>query len=100
MLLTIARNIAANHHEKWNGTGYPKGLKGKEIPIEARIMSIADQYDALVSKRSYKKAWLPEEAFNEIVDGSGTFFDPEVVVAFMKEINSINQIYLKYADQD
>ena len=100
MLLEIARNIAASHHEKWNGTGYPRGLKGNEIPIEARIMSIADQYDALLSKRSYKEAWLQEDALNEIIDGSGTFFDPEVVAAFMKEVNSINQIYLKYTDQD
>ena len=98
LLLEIARNIAGGHHEKWNGTGYPKGLKGKQIPIEARIMSIADQYDALLSVRCYKKAWLPEDALNEIIDGSGTFFDPEVVAAFMKEIHSINQIYLKYAD--
>ena len=100
MLLEIARNIAASHHEKWNGTGYPRGLKGNEIPIEARIMSIADQYDALLSKRSYKEAWLQEDALNEIIDGSGTFFDPEVVAAFMKEVHSINQIYLKYTDQD
>ena len=63
-------------------------------------MSIADQYDALLSKRSYKEAWLQEDALNEIIDGSGTFFDPEVVAAFMKEVNSINQIYLKYTDQD
>jgi len=80
--LGFAREIALCHHEKWDGTGYPRGLRGEEIPIAARLMSLADVYDALVSKRVYKGAFSHEEAAQEIRAGRGTFFDPEVVDAF------------------
>jgi putative two-component system response regulator len=80
--LSFAREIAYCHHEKWDGTGYPRGLKGEEIPIAARLMSLADVYDALVSKRVYKGAFSHDEAAQEIRAGRGTFFDPEVVDAF------------------
>jgi len=80
--LSFAREIALCHHEKWDGTGYPRGLKGDEIPLAARLMSVADVYDALVSKRVYKGAFSHEEAADEIRAGRGTFFDPEVVDAF------------------
>lgn len=80
--LALARDIAMYHHEKWNGEGYPHQLKGADIPLSARIIAIADVYDALTSKRPYKKPWTHERAFEEIVKGSGTHFEPELVEAF------------------
>ena len=78
-LLEQAYNIAIAHHEKWNGKGYPKGLCGEDIPLEARLMAIADVFDALVSDRVYKKAIPPEEAFNIIISGAGNHFDPDII---------------------
>jgi len=75
-------SIAGTHHEKWDGSGYPMGLKGQNIPLEGRLMAIADVYDALISERSYKKALSHEEACQAIEDGSGTHFDPVLVDAF------------------
>jgi putative two-component system response regulator len=80
-LLRMARNIAASHHERWDGNGYPGKLKAEEIPLEARIVSVADVYDALTSKRVYKPAMPHEEAVKMIVGGRGTQFDPLVVEA-------------------
>jgi HD-GYP domain-containing protein (c-di-GMP phosphodiesterase class II) len=82
--MSIARQIAYYHHEKWDGTGYPHSLKGTEIPLVARIVSVADVYDALTSKRPYKRAMSHEESRNIIVEGSGKHFDPEIVQAFLK----------------
>ena len=79
--LKEAYEIAMYHHEKWNGNGYPSGLKGEEIPLAARIMAIADVYDALVSKRVYKEPISHEEAFKIIIDEAGSHFDPEIVQA-------------------
>ena len=79
--LQTAYNIAAFHHEKWNGAGYPNGLCGEEIPLEARIMAIADVYDALVSKRVYKDPMAPKKAFAIILEDAGTHFDPYIVSA-------------------
>jgi putative two-component system response regulator len=81
--LRHAQNFAYSHHEKWNGTGYPQGLKGEEIPLEGRIMAIADVYDALVSERPYKKAFTHEQATEIIKKDSGTHFDPKLVEAFL-----------------
>ena len=78
-----ARQIIEFHHEKWDGTGYPHGLKGEEIPFIARIMAIADVYDALVSERPYKRPIPHEEAVKIIVQGAGTHFDPRLVEAFL-----------------
>lgn len=78
-LLIMARNIAASHHERWDGAGYPSGLRGAEIPLEARIVSVADVYDALTSPRVYKPALPHEEAVGMIVSGRGSQFDPEIV---------------------
>ena len=75
----IAYDIAVSHHEKWNGTGYPNGLKGEDIPLSGRIMAIADVYDALTSKRVYKDSMPPEKAFDIIVEGRGTHFDPDII---------------------
>ena len=75
----IAYDIAVSHHEKWDGTGYPNGLKGEDIPLSGRIMAIADVYDALTSKRVYKDSMPPEKAFDIIVEGRGTHFDPDII---------------------
>lgn len=81
--MDVARNMAHYHHEKWNGKGYPEGLAGEDIPLEARIMALADVFDALVSKRCYKERYGYEEAFNIIEDSLGTHFDPELGRAFL-----------------
>ncbi|MDR1184499.1 MAG: HD domain-containing protein [Coriobacteriales bacterium] len=80
-----AKVIAATHHERWDGSGYPHGLKGEEIPLEGRLMAIADVYDAIISKRVYKERRDPAEAARIIVEGSGTHFDP-ILVEIFKEI--------------
>ncbi len=82
--LVMARNIAAHHHEKFNGKGYPEGLKKEEISLEARIFALADVYDALRSKRSYKKEIPHDEAVNIILAERGKHFDPDVVDAFLQ----------------
>ena len=82
--LNHALLIAGTHHEKWDGTGYPAGLKGSDIPLEGRLMAIADVYDALISVRQYKKALTHKEACRIIEEGSGTFFDPALIDVFRK----------------
>ena len=82
--LTIARNIARSHHERWDGTGYPDGLAGENIPVEARAMALADVFDALTHERCYKQAFSVEEAVQIIEEGSGTQFDPELTEVFLK----------------
>jgi HD-GYP domain-containing protein (c-di-GMP phosphodiesterase class II) len=81
--LDEAQRLAAYHHEKWDGSGYPYGLAGEEIPLSARIMAVADVFDALVSKRSYKAGFPVEKAFAIIEEGIGTHFDPQVARAFL-----------------
>lgn len=85
--LSIGAEIAECHHEKWDGTGYPRGLKGTNIPLTARICAVADVYDALVSKRPYKNAWDKSDARQYVADRSGTEFDPDVVSAFLKVLD-------------
>jgi len=80
--LQNAKLFASSHHERWDGTGYPRGLKGIEIPLQGRIMAIADVYDALVSERSYKKAFTHEAAVKIIKDSNGTHFDPALIKIF------------------
>ncbi|MOA17758.1 Cyclic di-GMP phosphodiesterase response regulator RpfG [compost metagenome] len=82
-LLQMAHNIALYHHEKWDGSGYPYGLSGTEIPLEARIVAIADVFDALTSERPYKKAWSMEEAVALIRRESGGHFEPRLVELFI-----------------
>jgi HD-GYP domain-containing protein (c-di-GMP phosphodiesterase class II) len=77
--LRPALDIPYCHHEKWDGTGYPRGLKGKEIPLTARIFAIVDVFDALTSNRPYRKAWSIEKTVEYIRENSGTHFDPEIV---------------------
>ena len=83
IFLEHAKIFAGTHHEKWDGTGYPEGLKGQSIPLQGRLMAIVDVYDALLSERPYKKAFTHEEAVNIIKGNSGTHFDPELVELFL-----------------
>ncbi len=80
--LTIGKEISYYHHEKWDGTGYPAGLSGKRIPLSARIVALADVYDALTTNRIYKKAYSHEKAKEIILNNRGTHFDPDIVDAF------------------
>jgi putative two-component system response regulator len=91
-LLRIAAGIAGGHHEKWDGSGYPGGLRGEAIPIEARIAAVADVFDALCSERPYKPAWPPEQAYAEIVKGSGGHFDPRCVEVFCQKWPEIRKV--------
>ncbi len=92
-VLKIAHKMACYHHEKWNGSGYPKGLKGEDIPIEARIITVADVFDALCAFRMYKKAWKTDDAYAYILGESGKSFDPHVVAAFKKIYPSVRKLY-------
>jgi HD-GYP domain-containing protein (c-di-GMP phosphodiesterase class II) len=98
LFLSIARDIAGCHHEKWDGSGYPRGLKGDEIPLAARLMSVADCYDALRSKRPYKEPWSHPEAMVELLNLKGTAFDPRVVDALVAEEGRCEEIFHKYGD--
>lgn len=91
-LLKVARLVALTHHEKWDGTGYPQGLAGEDIPLTGRIVMLADVFDALTSERPYKKAWSEADAIREIEHGSGTHFDPSLVAAFMKALPEILEV--------
>lgn len=97
--LQLAELIALTHHEKWDGSGYPKGLKGEEIPIAGRIVAIADVFDALTSERPYKRAWTAAEAVAEIKRTSGTHFDPDVVKAFLANLEGIEAIAKAFGNQ-
>ena len=96
--LRIAKEIANYHHEKWDGSGYPLGLAGNDIPISARLMALADVFDALSCARVYKPAFPLEEARSMIVNGSGTHFDPDIVAAFDREFDSFKRIASMYAE--
>lgn len=85
--LTVARAIAANHHERWDGQGYPAGAAGRDIPVEARIVSICDVYDALIGRRPYKDPWPPDKARAFIAERAGSQFDPEAVDAFLAALD-------------
>ena len=95
---TIAENVAHYHHERYDGSGYPEKLKGEQIPIEARIMAIADVYDALVSKRVYKEAFDFEKANNIILEGMGTQFDPKLKEAYINARPRLEKYYAEKAD--
>ena len=94
--LKEARNMAAYHHERWDGKGYPEGLHGEVIPLSARIMAVADVFDALSSPRVYKEAFPLDKALAIISEGAGTQFDPKCVEVFMDSIPEIKVILNKY----
>jgi response regulator RpfG family c-di-GMP phosphodiesterase len=94
--LQHARQIALRHHEKWDGSGYPDGIAGEEIPLAGRLMAIADVYDALISKRVYKEAFSHEKAVDIIKEGSGVHFDPVLVDVFLKKEKEVMAIAAKY----
>lgn len=88
-VIQCAAQIALSHHECWDGSGYPHGLKGDQIPLAARIVSVADVYDALVSQRAYKPAWSKDRVLHEMKLGRGTKFDPEVLDVFIAHIEEM-----------
>ncbi|MBN1141692.1 MAG: CHASE2 domain-containing protein [Deltaproteobacteria bacterium] len=96
--LSIAAEIALSHQEKWDGSGYPQGLRGEAIPLSGRLMALADVYDALISKRSYKEPSPHNVAVEYIREGRGTHFDPEVVAAFLEIHERFREIACQFAD--
>ena len=98
--LAMASDIAWTHHEKFDGTGYPRGLKGTEIPLCGRIVAIADVYDALTTKRVYKDAYSPKVAKSIIVEGCGKHFDPDIVEAFLGCEAEFLNIHRQFAADD
>lgn len=98
--LKVSKEIIRCHHEKWDGSGYNQGLKGEEIPLSARIMAVADVYDALTSKRVYKASFDHTRARDIIVEGRGSHFDPRVVDAFLEELEQFKEIAIQMADEE
>src|SRR5262249_44410331 len=99
-ILMMARRIGLTHHERWDGTGYPLGLAGEDIPVEGRITAVADVFDALSSKRVYKRAFPLEKCFQILHEGRGTQFDAAVVDAFMDGRDRIVQVQIDLADTE
>lgn len=98
--LKVTRDIVLYHHEKWDGTGYPMGIKGDQIPLYVRIATLCDVYDSLRSERPYKRAFSHQEAIELITGESGTRFDPAVVEAFKKLADEFDKIWITYSDPD
>ncbi|OOG24230.1 two-component system response regulator [Thioalkalivibrio denitrificans] len=96
-LMGMAREIALSHHERWDGGGYPRGLSGTDIPQAGRIVAVADVFDALTSERPYKQAWPVEEAVAYMRDNRGGHFDPELVDAFLRELDGVLEIRQRFA---
>lgn len=99
-LLKMAQEIAIYHHEKWDGSGYPYGLKGEQIPLSARIVAIADVYDALTSERPYKKAWTEQQALDFLQQQSGIHFDPELVPLFSQCLEQVREVQQRFTDNE
>lgn len=98
-LLQLAHKLAIEHHEKWDGSGYPSGLKGEQISVEGRIVAIADVFDALTSKRPYKEAWGVEEALEHMQAQAGKHFDPHLINLFVNKLDAIIAIKNAYQEQ-
>lgn len=98
--LRLAKEIALSHQEKWDGSGYPQGLAGDNIPISARLMALADNYDALTTNRVYRAAMSHEQAAEIIITGKGSHFDPEIVDAFIQLQQSFREIARQFADDE
>lgn len=99
-LMKVAAEIAHTHHEKFDGSGYPRGLKGEDIPLFGRIVAVADVFDALTSERPYKKAWSVEDASKLLKESAGTHFDPACVTAFFTDFDAILAIKARFTDDD
>lgn len=99
-LIKLAHSVALYHHEKWDGSGYPFGLKGEAIPIEARIVAVADVFDALLNKRPYKEAWPVEKAVAEIETNRGKHFDPAIVDAMLQCLPDLLEINNNWLEED
>ncbi len=99
-LLDLSSTIALTHHERWDGSGYPDGLKGEEIPLAGRIVCLVDVFDALTSVRPYKKAWTVEEAATVIKKDSGSHFDPHLAKVFLDHLDEIKRIHDCYKEDD
>jgi len=99
-LLKEAAEIARTHHEKFDGSGYPRGLKGEDIPLFGRIVAVADVFDALTSERPYKKAWSVEQASQMLRDGAGKHFDPACVAAFFEDWHEVLEIKNRFVDEE
>jgi len=99
-LLQTGEIIALTHHEKWDGTGYPQGLKGEQIPLHGRICAVADVYDALTSKRPYKKAFARHEARQILCQGYGTHFDPQILDLFLANFEVVEVIQDRYGERE
>jgi len=97
-LFKLAKDIALGHQEKFNGSGYPNGLSGDDIPLAARIASVADVFDALTSKRPYKDAFSLEKSYAIIKESRGTHFDPNVVDAFFEAQEDIERVYHNFKE--
>jgi putative two-component system response regulator len=100
VFLALAKQIALRHHERWDGSGYPDGLRGKDIPLAARLMALADVFDALISRRVYKAPIEPEKVRGMILAESGRHFDPEVVEAFDVNFDQFLEVARRYPDDD
>jgi len=98
--LSHARDIAYTHQEKWDGSGYPQGIKGEEIPLSGRIMAVADVYDAFICKRVYKPAFAHEKAVSIISEGRGSHFDPDMVDVFVEIQEDFKKIASEFADNE
>ncbi len=98
--LNIAKEIAEYHHERWDGSGYPMGLNGNDIPLSARLMALADVYDALISRRVYKEPFTHDHAVSLIKKESGKHFDPDIVNAFLENESEFVKIAQKYPDRE
>ncbi|HET7795332.1 MAG TPA: two-component system response regulator [Rhizobacter sp.] len=98
--LRLAKEIAYGHQEKWDGSGYPEGRFGDDIPISARLMAVADVYDALISRRVYKAPMSHEQAVQIITEGRGKHFDPDIVDAFLARVDAFAEIARRFADTD
>jgi len=98
-LIELAHSVAISHHEKWDGTGYPYGLSGENIPIEGRIVALADVFDALTSERPYKKSWSIEDALEHIKEQSGLHFDPYLVILLIQELPKILVIKEQFSEK-
>ena len=99
MLIQMAASVALNHHERWDGAGYPRGMRGESIPVEGRIVALADVFDALTTKRPYKEPWPMEKVTAFMNENAGSHFDPAVVEVFNANVDQFTQIMETFADE-